>query len=188
MLDESIRVKPSMPNSHHFENSTYREHLVEHLFMTDLLQTAWLNGALVVEVLRCEADIHGYDLVLGRGDVVRHVQLKSSTDTAKAAYQKVNMALAQKPAGCVVWVRMKELPSLGRIDLSYSFFGGGPHEKLPITNKHKVAKHAKANAKGVKAERPMIRKVSKSEFRPVGGMMELLEVFFGDALALGPRR
>ncbi len=173
-----------MPSdSHNFEHSTYREHLVEHLFMADLMQTAWLHGHLMIEVLRCEADIHGYDLVLGCMDVVRHVQLKSSTDTAKAGYQKVNMRLAEKPAGCVVWVKMKELPDLGRIELSYSFFGGGPNEKLPIINKHKVAKHAKANADGVKSERPNIRKVLRSEFKPViGGMTDLLTLLFGEAM------
>lgn len=47
---------------------------------------------------------------------------------------------------------------------------------------HRVATHTKANAQGVKAERPDIRKVPKSEFDDVpGGMPELIERLFGPA-------
>lgn len=176
-------------DSLHYRLSSYREKLVEHLFIAELLKTAWLHEHPPVEVLRSEVDMHGYDLVLARGPVVRHVQLKASTLTGQAGFQKVHVSLKDKPAGCVVWVRTEEHKEEGRIDLKYSFFGGGPNEPLPLRLDrvgdklaHRVATHTKANAQGVKAERPNIREVPKSEFADVpGGMLELIERLFGPA-------
>ncbi len=167
-------------DSRHFELSTYREHLAEHLFLADLLQAAWMRHQSPVEVMRSEVDMHGYDLVLGRGSVVRHVQLKASTIGAKAASQKVNANLVSKPAGCVVWVQMEERDEERRIGLSYLFFGGGPNEQLPLRKDHQVAKHTKANAAGVKAERPNIRKIPERDFDKVKDADHLLELLFGN--------
>ena len=168
----------------HFEQSTYREHVVEHLFMARLLEAAWLDGRPPIEVLRCEADMHGYDLVLALGNVVRHVQLKASTDTAKARFQKVHMQLTNKPAGCVVWVAMKEREDRTGLDLSYSYFGGAPSTPLSLQG-FKVAKHTKANSAGVKAERANIREVPRRDFRPVKDMRELLTILFGEVKPSG---
>jgi hypothetical protein len=164
----------------HFEQSTYREHVVEHLFMARLLEAAWLERRPPIEVLRCEADMHGYDIVLAVGDVVRHIQLKASTDTAKAAFQKVHIGLADKPAGCVVWVAMKEREDRCALELSYSYFGGAPGSRLPLRADHRVARHTKANVAGLKAERPNIREIPRRDFRPVKDMSELLKILFGE--------
>lgn len=175
-----------MDATHHYRLSTYREHLVEHLFMARLLETAWLRELPPVEVLRCEADMYGYDLVLSMGSVVRHVQLKASLDGAQAAFQKVNLALAKKPAGCVVWVKLTERPEIGRIDQSYLFFGGGPLEPLPLRPEHKVARHTKANARGEKAERPNIRELPKRDFLELNDMATLIDKLFGAASERAP--
>jgi hypothetical protein len=63
----------------HFENSTLREHIVEHLFVGDVLRALWCRGVTDIEVLRSEFDSHGYDLVMGSGGIVRHIQFKTGT-------------------------------------------------------------------------------------------------------------
>ena len=164
----------------HFELSTYREHLVEHLFMARLLETAWLQRRPPVEVLRCEADMHGYDIVLGVGDVVRHIQLKASKHNAKASVQNVHVRLADKPAGCVVWVRMKESKDGSRLELSYWYFGKPTPTPLVLSG-YKVARHKKPNRAGEYVERPNIREIPKSDFSRMEDMAALLDVLFGKA-------
>lgn len=61
----------------HFEHSTLREHIVEHVFVGDALRALWRRGVLDVEVLRSEFDAYGYDIVMARGPVVRHIQFKT---------------------------------------------------------------------------------------------------------------
>src|SRR5438876_11376181 len=84
----------------HFTHSTLRERIVEHVFVGDVLRTLWRRGVTDVEILRAEFDAHGYDVVMSRGPVVRHVQLK----TQAAGKVSVGRALAEKPSGCVVWI------------------------------------------------------------------------------------
>lgn len=177
----SIVASSKMCDDTDFTHSTYREKLLEHLFVSEILQEAWVKRRQVIEVLRSEIDASGYDIVLVCGSVMRHVQLKSSRLGASTASQKVNVALSEKPAGCVVWMQFEENQATGRITLGYRFFGGGPHEALPELGGYKVARHTKANATGVKLERPRIREVPGREFSWIhGGIEELIGRLFGD--------
>jgi hypothetical protein len=83
-----------------FTHSTLRERIVKHVFGGDILRTLWRLGVTDVEVLRPEFDAHGYDVVMSRGAIVRHVQLK----TQAKGKVSVGRALAEKPSGCVVWI------------------------------------------------------------------------------------
>jgi hypothetical protein len=56
--------------------SHYRENLLEHVFIAEVLQ-ACARRRRKVEVLRAEVDDAGYDLVLESNGVIRHIQLKS---------------------------------------------------------------------------------------------------------------
>ena len=67
----------------HFQNSTYREKLVEHLFIGELLRRQWVSGAANVDILKPEVDISGYDVVVANGALRRHIQLKASIKGAK---------------------------------------------------------------------------------------------------------
>jgi hypothetical protein len=162
--------------SHH---SSFYEQLVEHVFVSELLQELWFRHELAAEVLRSEIDASGYDLALECNGILRHVQLKTSGVGAKASYQKVNVALASKPCGCVIWLIRHEDPEHARIRLSYLFFGASPGQCLPDISGFKIAKHSRANAQGFKAERPAIRQVPKSQFRAVSSTSELVELLFG---------
>ncbi|MGH7428281.1 MAG: hypothetical protein ACREJ4_07980, partial [Candidatus Methylomirabilaceae bacterium] len=82
--------------------SSYREMLLEHLFAGEVMRHVWLSGIKRLEILKPQVDDSGYDLVLEANAIVRHVQLKATFRGSKVARFNVNMALAQKPSGCVV--------------------------------------------------------------------------------------
>ena len=83
-----------------------------------------------------------------RGDL-RHVQLKTSGEGAKTASQKINVALATKPSGCVVWIVRHEGQLPNRMRLTYLFYGADAGNPLKLHDKLKVGKHTKGNKDGV---------------------------------------
>ena len=161
-----------------FLRSTFYEQLVEHVFISELLQEAWFGFKETIEVLRSEIDAAGYDIVLECNGILRHIQLKTSDVDARTAQQKVNIALTEKPGGCIIWVFRTEDAAARRVALSYRFFGGDPGEPLPSLNDFRVAKHTKANAQGVKLERPAIRVIPKGKFIAIDNTRELLAKLF----------
>ena len=65
------------------------------MFVSDVFRTLWRLGVTNVEILRLEFDAHGYDVVMRRGPVVRHVQLRDQA----SGKVSVGRALAEKPSG-----------------------------------------------------------------------------------------
>jgi hypothetical protein len=161
---DSSNVGPIDPADAHFLRSSYRESLVEHLFLAQLLRYLWCNGPDFAEVLRPEVDDAGFDLALQHNSILRHVQLKSSSKLSRTARQNVNTRLARKPSGCVIWLRFDpDTLELG----PYLFFGGTPGEPLPPLGKFSVARHTKGDSLGRKKLRPRIRVVPKGAFQPL---------------------
>jgi hypothetical protein len=159
----------------HYRFSSYREKLIEHLFIGELLKISWLFGECSLEIAKPEVDSRGYDVIIERGNVVRHIQLKTSHRQAVAVGQKVHIGLSEKPSGCVVWIQFDEINlSLG----PFLFFGGSSGAPLPDIRSLKVGKHVKANAEGIKAERPNIRVVPKSLFKRIETVEEIFKVLF----------
>lgn len=108
--------------------SVYRERLLEHLLIGELLKYAWFHDGAALEVSQPAVDRSGHDVVLEARGVTRHVQLKASSTAAAAASQKIHVGLGRKPSGCVVWIRFDaETMRLG----PFFFFGGQPGEPLP---------------------------------------------------------
>lgn len=159
------------------DHSSFREKMLEHAFVSELLQEAWFRYRKTMEVLRAEVDSSGYDLVLEFGGVLRHVQLKSSRADAKTAKQKLSTKLAEKPSGCVVWIVYREDPSRARVSLRYRFFGEAPGAPLPELG-DSVAKHSKGNALGVKTERPGLRTVGINKFSEELDLQQLFRRLF----------
>jgi hypothetical protein len=166
--------------------STFYEQLVEHVFISEILQEIWYSFGRTAEVLRSEVDASGYDIVIECNGFLRHIQLKTSKSDAKAGGQKVNVALATKPSGCVIWMFRQENHDTRRMSLSYRFFGGEPGEKLPSLAKYKVAKHTKGNAEGRKNPRQNIKVVPRGRFGPFLTTRELVERLFGLRAANAP--
>ena len=161
--------------------SSFREKLLEHVFVSELLQEAWLGRGQTMEVLRSEVDSAGYDLVLDCGGITRYVQLKGSKVKATTSRQTVNVKLADKPGGCIVWLRYEEKPEVHRMELQYLFFGGAPEQpRLPSLSEFKIGRHTRGN----KAERPSTRVIPKSQFEPISSIGDLMNRLFGP----GPQR
>jgi hypothetical protein len=80
----------------HTHHSVLRERIIEHAFVGDALRLLWRRGIANVEVLRPEFDVHGYDLVMTRGRLVRHIQLKTGK-AKKPGKVSLPLALGEKP-------------------------------------------------------------------------------------------
>ena len=150
--------------------SVYRERLLEHLFIGDLLKHSWLHAGAKLEVSQPSIDRSGHDVVLEANGVTRHVQLKSSSHEATTSAQKLHVGLARKPSGCVVWTRFdRSTMKLG----PFYFFGGGPGMPLPPLDGFKIARHTKGDKDGVKKDRPNLRVVRISQFREIADISSL---------------
>ena len=114
------------------ERSSFRESMLEHVFIAELQQEAWFRYQTAIEILRPEVDDAGYDLVAEFKGSVRYIQLKGSRLDGKARSQNVNSGLSKKRGGCVVWLRYKEGERReNRAELQYLFFGNHAKQFLP---------------------------------------------------------
>jgi len=157
----------------HETHSSFRETVVEHLLLAQLLARAWHEGR-VIEVARAETDQFGYDLVLTEGRFTRHVQVKASAVWAKTSNQTVHTTLQSKPSPCIVWVVVKDGQTALEID-HFLFFGGAAGEPMPDLGEVKGV-HPRG-----KNERPATRKVKKSRFHRVETTDDLMAELFGHA-------
>jgi len=158
----------------HYENSTLREHIIEHVFVGEALRALWRRGIVDVEVLRSEFDTHGYDLVMARGAVVRHIQFKTGK-SKKPGDVSLSLALTSKPSGCVIWIRVTD-----NLDMEpYYFFGDAPGEPLPPIEHFPTPSRPTHNKEGVRPERVNHRKVPGSEFRKLETLDDVLDALFG---------
>ena len=156
---------------HQFQESTYRAKIIEHKFLGKLLSECWPKR---IEVARPDVDNAGYDLILGTGRIVRHVQLKSSYDTSKTRHQDVHLQLAKQPSGCVIWIVVDSSFQLKR----FYWFGENPGDPLRDLSQFRPAKTKKADSKGVKKERPNLREVPKGEFE-IHELEDVAQLLFG---------
>lgn len=173
--------KPTTGSNDSYLKSTFYEQLVEHVFIADVLQEAWYRFGKTVEVLRSEVDASGYDVVFECNGVLRHVQLKTSMPNKKGP-QPVNVALAKKPSGCVVWLVRHEDRETCRMRLSFRFFGGDPGQPLPSLAGFALGRRPTPNKEGIKPLRQSIRKVPYGQFVNVPSTAALVERLFGLAM------
>ena len=162
-----------------FMRSQYREKMIEHVVIAELWKEAWFRRQTVLEVLRSEVDGSGFDLLLECNGTQRHVQLKASIQGGSTRHQNINASLAARAGGCVIWIVFDGNQDDGLTSLHYLFFGGGPGRNLPSLDEYKVAKHTRANAKGVKGERPAIRRLARSQFTQIDSTANLFTALFG---------
>ena len=157
----------------HHVHSSLREKIVEHVFVGEALRTLWRRGIFDAEVLRSEFDAHGYDLVMGRGKIVRHIQFKTGVRD-KPGRVSVPTALLTKPSGCVIWIQVDDSLALRR----FWWFGGNPGEPLPPLGE-RVAKRIGRTAEGVRPMREGHRLLTSSAFRLIEKLDGVLEALFG---------
>ncbi len=158
----------------HFQYSSIREEYLEYVFLGLLAAEAWKRERFV-EILRCNTDAFGYDLVLDCDGRTRHVQLKASFLESSTTSQKISTLLMKKPSGCVIW-QVFDTESLEI--MSFRWFGANVGEVIPSLG-NRTAKHTKANSKGVKSERRNHRVLNKGDFAEIESMDRLFELLFG---------
>jgi hypothetical protein len=163
-----------MTDRAHSEKSTLREHIVEHVFVGDVLRALWRRGIFDVEVLRSEFDAYGYDLAIARGKVIRHIQFKTGK-SRRPGNISLSKALAAKPSGCVIWIRVTDDLDMG----PYFFFGNAPGMALPPIEIYPHPLRSTHRSDGVRPERLNHHSVPGSEFQKLDKLEDLLDVLFG---------
>ena len=159
----------------HFRNSSYREKIIEHRFIAEMLTYLWRSGIHDAEILKPEVDGGGYDLVFQIGGAIRHIQLKSVNAESSTKRWKCATKLQQYPSGCVVVI----VSDPNTLDIGpFYWFGGTIGDPLPSLQDYLVAKHTKANKEGTKTERPDHRILPKGAFEKIEGFEELLGKLF----------
>jgi hypothetical protein len=156
--------------------SVYREQLLEHLLIGELLKYSWLNHDATLEVSQPAIDRSGHDVVLEAHGITRHVQLETSAHSSSTATQKVHVSLGEKPSGCVIWIKFD--PTTLELGPFY-FFGNKPGLPMPDINGLKVAKHTKANSQGLKLQRANFRVVPRARFDKIDRLDGLYQQLFG---------
>ncbi len=157
-----------MTSELHYQNSSLREKIIEHVFIGDALRSLWRQGTVDVEILRSEFDAFGYDLVVERGAITRHVQLKSGI--GKPSRIGVSETLASKRSGCVVYVQVSDGLDLG----PYYWFGSPPGHPLPSIADFPFLRRTTPNSAGIKPERKRHRSVPSASF--IGPLMTMSEI------------
>ena len=160
-----------LSSSHH---SSLVEAILEYRLLGDL-GAALARRGIAMEVMRCDVDHAGYDLVLEARGIIRHVQLKAMHADGKRADVTVNVALSNKPSGCVVWMLYDPL---AYAITGYRWFGGAPGAPLPDTG-DRLARHSKGNADGVKSARPAHRVIRAGAFTSLASIEALTARLFG---------
>ena len=162
-------------DARHWEASSLREKIIEHLFVGELLRHLWRIGRRDMELLRAEVDNGGYDLALGCNGRLRHVQLKASHQDGAARSVNVNIGLAGKRGACVIWIHFDpKTMALGPFHWLGSEQADG---ELKLGDR--VARHTKADAAGHKKERPNIRQLRKSAFTKIETIDGVAKALFG---------
>ena len=154
--------------------STLRERIVEHVFVGEALRALWRRGIVDVEVLRSEFDAHGYDLVMGRGDIVRHIQFKTGIRERPGAVS-ISRSLAAKPSGCVIWIAV----NLDLETKAYWWFGDEPGRPLPDLSGFVSPKRIGRRETGERPLRINHSKVPATQFRRIDTIDKVLEALFG---------
>ena len=158
-----------------YTHSTLRERIAEHVFVGDALRALWRLGVHDVEVLRPEFDAHGYDLVMARGPVVRHIQFKTGT-TRRPRKASLARVLAEKPSGCAIWMRLGPGLEMG----PYFWLGGAPGEPLPPIAGYPNTLRPTRNKDGLRPVRSNHHNVPGSAFQERGMLEEILQDLLGD--------
>jgi len=165
-----------MPLDSNTHRSSYREAVIEHLFVGEMMRRLWLKGIADFEVLTPQVDDSGYDLVVEANGVTRHIQLKSSFKGASTKQVKASLRLRTKPSACIIWIQFApKTMKLGE----FLWFGGPPGERIPELKDFRLAKHTRAGSDGVKKERPNQRSIPRSKFVRIDGFDALLAQLFG---------
>jgi hypothetical protein len=113
---------PANPFAKGPKDSKYVENIMEHAFLSEVLQHCWFMRHHYVEVIRPEVDASGYDIVLEANRRIRHVQLKAhAAGGAKGAPKPILSRLRDHEDPCVIRISWKVDPRTCRVALRYRY-------------------------------------------------------------------
>lgn len=159
------------------KHSVYRERLVEHLFIAEIMQAAWQQGIVPV-ISRTEFDGWGYDLAIedGKG-IARYLQLKTKV---KGRSVTINGRLASLRGAAVVLILIGAGED-DRIRLKYRLYQNGASTPLKISGL-KTAKYTRyvkaSDGTAVRKERKTHYRLPLSRFTPPMGMDAVVKTLF----------
>lgn len=158
--------------------SSYRESLLEQIFVADIVQAAWRAGLPPVELSHAFVDFRGYDIVATCGPITRHIQLKALAGRAKS--WPIHRDLASKPSGCCVLLLPSVVDDGARIHQRYRFFGADAGLAVALHGRPPARGRLVRDAQGaaVHAEKPNHVSVRIGEFtRPAGADALVRQLF-----------
>ena len=157
------RNSTPMDNSKHFLHSTFREKLIEHLLVGELLKQSWAKGDCSIEISRPEVDRAGYDLIAECKGHVRHIQLKGAYLGSKAAYQKVQLNPGGKALGlrCVGFFRSGLPSNSGR----FCFSAGNPERNCQFSIPSRPRSTPRGMRKGSRLKGPTTASSTRANSR-----------------------
>jgi hypothetical protein len=104
------------------QDARYVESIMEHAFLSDLLQHCWFVHRERVEVIRPDVDDGGYDLVLEANKRIRHVQVKSRSKRGSSRVgTTINSRLQDHPDPCVISISWDVDAETCRVNLKYRY-------------------------------------------------------------------
>lgn len=163
-------ANPAQPSN----SSNVIEKIVEYRFLADLTAELFRRGT-EPEVLRADVDAFGYDLAIEAGGSLRYVQLKATREKGARAKVSVNLRLASKPSGCLIWIIYDAATFQ---PLRFRWLGGPPGTLLPLPSDAATARHTKPNARGEKAPRANHRVVRRGDAEWIRSYAELADRMF----------
>lgn len=155
-------------------HSSLREKIVEHLFLGEILRILWCAGGYNIEVSRAESDSFGYDVVIERGKIVRHIQLKSRSER-KPVRISISRSLAEKPSGCVICVMLDSDLKIG----PFLWFGSEPGKPLTGIEAFAPSKRIRRAPDGKRPPRANHVNVPMRKFDKISTTSDLVMKLFG---------
>jgi hypothetical protein len=165
----------------HTTHSSYREMVLEHLFVGEVMRYCWSNDLGRIEMLKSQVDNSGYDIVLESDRIMRHVQLKASHLRARTPSVAINTALEDKPSGCVIWMFFDESSLQFQ---HFLWFGSTPGQPFETLKDMKTLTHTKRNARGVKTERINMKVLPRARFERLESIGDIVNRLFGKSPGL----
>jgi hypothetical protein len=159
-------------------HSSYVETCLKHALIAALASVAWQRRpSESLQVFNSEVDDSGFDVVIGLGPHVRHIQLKQAHSAKTPAKCSVRTAFAPRPGACVVLIA-HHIETLALE--SFRFFGGAPSEPMPaISGYRKSYAPGRRNATGHRKVRENYRDVRvRKLFSGPHSITELFDILF----------
>ena len=158
------------------QHSHYVENTLRHVFLSDLCRALWRRDHTQrLHIYNNEVDDAGFDLVIGLGSIVRHVQLKARNTTGRARSISAHTALASAQGGCIVWMFF----STDTLTIEhYRFFGQPSGEAMSDISHLPEVLTQRRNIRGQRTVRPHHRTVRRSDFSQPLSTEELIDALF----------